>query len=44
MSNTLIGYARCYTDKQDLAAQRAALIELGVDPKRISPMRWSHAA
>jgi len=35
MSKTLIGYARCSTDKQDLAAQRAALIELGVDPKRI---------
>jgi len=35
MSKALIGYARCSTDKQDLAAQRAALIELGVDPKRI---------
>jgi DNA invertase Pin-like site-specific DNA recombinase len=35
MAKTLIGYARCSTDKQDLAAQRAALIELGVDPKRI---------
>jgi DNA invertase Pin-like site-specific DNA recombinase len=35
MSKTLIGYARCSTDKQDLAAQRAAPIELGVDPKRI---------
>jgi DNA invertase Pin-like site-specific DNA recombinase len=31
----LIGYARCSTDKQDLAAQRAALIELGVSPNRI---------
>jgi DNA invertase Pin-like site-specific DNA recombinase len=35
MSTALVGYARCSTDKQDLAAQRAALIELGVDPKRI---------
>lgn len=35
MSKALVGYARCSTDKQDLAAQRAALIELGVDPKRI---------
>ncbi len=35
MSKALIGYARCSTDKQDLAAQRVALIELGVDPKRI---------
>lgn len=32
---TLIGYARCSTDKQDLAAQRAALTELGVAPDRI---------
>ena len=35
MAKALIGYARCSTDKQDLAAQRAALIELRVDPKRI---------
>jgi DNA invertase Pin-like site-specific DNA recombinase len=35
MVKALIGYARCSTDKQDLAAQRAELIELGVDPKRI---------
>ena len=35
MSKALVGYARCSTDKQDLAAQRAALIKLGVDPKRI---------
>jgi DNA invertase Pin-like site-specific DNA recombinase len=35
MTKTLIGYARCSTDKQDLAAQRAALIELGVPPNRI---------
>jgi DNA invertase Pin-like site-specific DNA recombinase len=35
MAQTLIGYARCSTDKQDLAAQQAALIELGVSPERI---------
>jgi DNA invertase Pin-like site-specific DNA recombinase len=35
MSHTLIGYARCSTDKQDLAAQRAALEDLGVAPDRI---------
>ena len=31
----LIGYARCSTDKQDLAAQQAALVKLGVAPDRI---------
>jgi len=35
MPKTLIGYARCSTDKQDLAAQRAALTELGVAADRI---------
>jgi len=30
-----IGYARCSTDKQDLAAQHAVLLELGVDEDRI---------
>jgi DNA invertase Pin-like site-specific DNA recombinase len=35
MAKAIIGYARCSTDKQDLAAQRAALIELGVAPGRI---------
>jgi DNA invertase Pin-like site-specific DNA recombinase len=35
MKKTLIGYARCSTDKQDLAAQRTALAELGVEPSRI---------
>ena len=35
MSQTLIGYARCSTDKQDLTAQRAALEDLGVAPDRI---------
>lgn len=34
-SATRIGYARCSTDKQDLAAQRACLVELGVDEDRI---------
>jgi DNA invertase Pin-like site-specific DNA recombinase len=32
---TLIGYARCSTDKQDLAAQRAASLDLGVAEDRI---------
>jgi DNA invertase Pin-like site-specific DNA recombinase len=31
----LIGYARCSTDKQDVAAQRAILRELGVPDDRI---------
>lgn len=35
MMNTLIGYARCSTDKQDLAAQQAALAVLGVAADRI---------
>ena len=35
MAKAIIGYARCSTDKQDLAAQRAALSELGVAPNRI---------
>ena len=35
MTNTLIGYARCSTDKQDLTAQRRTLIELGVPEDRI---------
>lgn len=35
MSNALVGYAGCSGDKQDLAAQRGALIELGLDLKRI---------
>jgi DNA invertase Pin-like site-specific DNA recombinase len=35
MTKTRIGYARCSTDKQDLAAQRARLEELGVAPDRI---------
>lgn len=32
---TLIGYARCSTDTQDLATQRAALEKLGVAAERI---------
>ena len=35
MTETLIGYARCSTDRQDLAAQRQALLELGVAGDRI---------
>ena len=31
----LVGYARCSTDRQDLAAQRAGLVDLGVEPARI---------
>lgn len=33
--NTMIGYARCSTDKQDLAAQQEALLTLGVTADRI---------
>jgi len=35
MTRTLIGYARCSTDRQDLTAQRARLEELGVAANRI---------
>jgi DNA invertase Pin-like site-specific DNA recombinase len=35
MPKTLIGYARCSTDKQDLTAQREALTDLGVAADRI---------
>ena len=35
MPKTLIGYARCSTDKQDLTAQREALVNLGVAADRI---------
>ena len=35
MTNTLIGYARCSTDKQDLTAQKIALLDLGVAEDRI---------
>ena len=35
MTATLIGYARCSTDRQDSAAQRQALLELGVVEDRI---------
>lgn len=35
MAGIFIGYARCSTDKQDLEAQQAALIALGVAVERI---------
>jgi DNA invertase Pin-like site-specific DNA recombinase len=35
MTTITIGYARCSTDKQDLAAQKVALEKLGVRPERI---------
>ena len=35
MTATLIGYARCSTDQQDLASQHQALLELGVAEDRI---------
>jgi hypothetical protein len=35
MPETLIGYARCSTDDQDLTAQRDRLRELGVAENRI---------
>lgn len=35
MAETLIGYARCSTDAQDLTAQRQALAGLGVAADRI---------
>ena len=35
MTATLIGYARCSTDQQDPAAQRQALLKLGVAEDRI---------
>src|ERR1700756_3331468 len=35
MTATRVGYARCSTDQQDLAAQQAMLQELGVAPERI---------
>ena len=35
VTDTLIGYARCSTDQQDLAAQQQALLDLGVPEDRI---------
>src|SRR3954447_23607485 len=35
MTAITIGYARCSTDRQDLAAQKAALERLGVPPEPI---------
>lgn len=38
MTMTLIGYARCSTDKQDLAAQKDALEKLGSHPTGSTPI------
>jgi DNA invertase Pin-like site-specific DNA recombinase len=35
MGELIVGYCRCSTDAQDLAAQREALLRLGVAPERI---------
>lgn len=35
MTATLIGYARCSTEEQDLTAQREILLGLGVADERI---------
>ncbi len=35
MAHTLIGYARCSTDRQDLAAEHDALLKLGMAADRI---------
>ena len=35
MTATLIGYARCSTDRQDLATQQQAILEFGVAGDRI---------
>ena len=35
MTQTLVGYARCSTDRQDLSAQRKVLQDLGVSPNYI---------
>lgn len=35
MNTTLVGYARCSTNDQDLTAQKQALENLGVAPDRI---------
>ena len=35
MDTVRIGYARCSTERQDLTAQRLALVGLGVNPERI---------
>ena len=35
MTHTMIGYARCSTDKQDLAAQKGILAEMGIAADRI---------
>ena len=35
MTHILIGYARCSTDKQDIAVQKQELLRLGVSADRI---------
>ena len=35
MSALLVGYARCFTDQQDLSVQRDGLVGLGVATERI---------
>jgi DNA invertase Pin-like site-specific DNA recombinase len=35
VAGVLIGYARCSTEKQDLAAQRHTLRQLGVSDERV---------
>lgn len=35
MASTLIGYARCSTDKQDLVVQKKQLVDMGVSEDRI---------
>lgn len=49
MAGTLVGYARCSTDSQDLTAQRGRLRQLGVPDelvymttKRVAPNAHSH--
>jgi len=37
MTHTMIGYARCSTDKQDLAAQKGILAEMGIAADRNTP-------
>jgi hypothetical protein len=44
MAALLIGYARCFTDQQDLTAQRDGLLALGLDPARICSSRLASTA
>ena len=41
MEAVRIGYARCSTDRQDLSAQRSALVGLGVPRGFIRRIAWS---